>query len=78
MKTNYKVIYIDYVQNDINETNELVNESLDIYSTFSKAKKKLLKYLNNEKNQIHERILEIKKLNKQYATNNPTNRKNQS
>jgi hypothetical protein len=63
MKTNYKVIYIDYVQNDINETNELVNESLDIYSTFSKAKKKLLKYLNNEKNQIHERILEIKKLN---------------
>jgi hypothetical protein len=63
MKTNYKVIYIDYVQNDINETNELVNESLDIYSTFSKAKKKLLKYLYNEKNQIHERILEIKKLN---------------
>ena len=65
MKTNYQVLYNDYVQNEIIETEQEVNENLDVYSCFSKAKKILIKYLNNEKNQIQERISEIKFLCKE-------------
>lgn len=65
MKTNYQVLYNDYVQNEIIETEQEVNENLDVYSSFSKAKKILIKYLNNEKNQIQERISEIKFLCKE-------------
>lgn len=62
MKTNFKVEYHDYVQNEIIETTEQVDEDLDIYKSLGKAKKVLIKYLTNEKNQIQERILDIRAL----------------
>jgi len=65
MKTNYQVVYFDYVQNEIIETKQDVNEVLDIYSSLGKAKKILIKYLSNEKNQIQERISEIRLLCKE-------------
>jgi hypothetical protein len=65
MKVNYQVIYTDYIQNNIYETDEPVDESLYIYSSFSEAKKKLLEYLRGEKKEIQERIYEIKSWKKE-------------
>lgn len=57
---NYKVIYIDYVQNGIEEVKEHPDEDLLVYKSISKAKKKLLWFLYSEIKQIKERILDIK------------------
>jgi hypothetical protein len=61
MNQNYKVIYIDYVQNGIDETTEDADDELFIYNSLNKAKRKLLWFLNSEIQQIKERVLSVKR-----------------
>lgn len=60
---NYKVSYTNYIENHIYETmNEVDN--VEIFDSFTKAKKKLLSVLKMEKTEINARMKDVRSFTK--------------
>jgi hypothetical protein len=56
---NYKLNYSNYIENEIYETmNEIDN--VEVFDSFTKAKKKMLSILKMEKTEINARIRDVK------------------
>lgn len=56
---NYKISYKNYLENDIYETmNEVDN--VEVFESFTKAKQKMLSVLKMEKTEINARIRDVK------------------
>jgi uncharacterized protein YfaP (DUF2135 family) len=56
---NYKISYKNYLENDIYETmNEVDN--VEVFKSFTKAKQKMLQVLKMEKTEINARIRDVK------------------
>lgn len=56
---NYKISYTNYIENHIYETvNEVDN--VEVFDSFTKAKKKILAILKMEKTEINARIRDVK------------------
>lgn len=56
---NYKISYLNYIENYIYETTNDVN-NVDVFASFSEAKKKMLSILKMEKTEINARIRDVK------------------
>lgn len=60
---NYEVCYIDYIQCGINET-ELEADNINVFGKFSYAKKELIRRAVSNRNEVAERVNEIRLLTK--------------
>mgnify|MGYP001602320961 CR=1 FL=1 len=56
---NYKISYKNYLENDIYETMNAV-DNIEVFASFTKAKKKMLSILEMEKTEINARIRDVK------------------
>lgn len=56
---NYKVSYTNYIENEIYETTQEVNNT-DVFKSFTEAKKQMLYILRMEKTEIDSRIRDVK------------------
>ena len=56
---NYKISYLNYIENNIYETTNDV-DNVNVFASFTEAKKKMLAILNMEKKEINSRVKDVR------------------